>query len=115
MDLAPSQTFSAGDPTGLVSEAVELLGVVAYYDHYWSDRWSSSIGYSFTEVDNTNFQTRDSFKKGAYASANLLHYPMDNLLVGAELLWGERTNNDDTSDDAVRFQFTVKYNFGIEL
>ena len=46
---------------------------------------------------------------------NLLYYPLENLMVGGELLWGERTNNDDASDDAVRFQFTVKYNFGIKL
>jgi hypothetical protein len=115
MDLAPSQTFSAGSPTGLEAEAVPLLGVVAYYDHYWSDKWSSSIGYSFTEVDNTNFQDPTSFQKGEYASGNLLYYPLDNLMVGGELLWGQRTNNDDASDDVVRFQFTVKYNFGIKL
>jgi hypothetical protein len=115
MDLAPSQTFSADSPTGLEAEAVPLLGVVAYYDHYWSDKWSSSIGYSFTEVDNTNFQDPTSFQKGEYASGNLLYYPLDNLMVGGELLWGQRTNNDDASDDVVRFQFTVKYNFGIKL
>ena len=36
-------------------------------------------------------------------------------MIGGELLWGERTNNDGASDDDVRFQFTVKYNFGIKL
>ena len=70
---------------------------------------------SATEVDNTNFQDPGSFQKGEYASVNLLYYPLENLLVGGELLWGERTNNDDVSDDAIRFQFTVKYNFGIKL
>jgi len=115
MDLAPSQTFSAGSPTGLEAAAVPLLGIVAYYDHYWSDKWSSSIGYSFTEVDNTNFQDPTSFQKGDYASGNLLYYPADNLMIGGELLWGQRTNNDDASDDVVRFQFTVKYNFGTKL
>jgi hypothetical protein len=115
MDLAPSQTFSAGTATGLEAEAVPLTGVLAYYDHYWSERWSSSIGYSYTEVDNTNFQDPTAFQKGEYASGNLLYYPLDNLMVGGELLWGKRTNNDDASDDVVRFQFTVKYNFGTTL
>ena len=36
-------------------------------------------------------------------------------MVGGELLWGKRTNNDDANDDVVRFQFTVKYNFGTKL
>jgi hypothetical protein len=89
--------------------------VLAYYDHYWSDKWSSSIGYSYTEVDNTNFQEDDTFHKGEYASTNLLYYPADNLLFGGEVLWGKKTTNDGASDDDVRFQFTAKYSFGTKL
>ena len=55
MDLAPQLDSPAPD-VRVSAEVVPLTGVVAYYDHYWSDRWSSSIGYSYTEVDNTNFQ-----------------------------------------------------------
>jgi hypothetical protein len=97
------------------AEAVPLTGVLAYYDHYWSDKWSSSIGYSYTEVDNTNFQDPGAFKKIDYASGNLLYYPAENLMLGAELMWGQRENNDGASEDDTRFQFTVKYNFGIKL
>ena len=115
MDLAPQASFSGEDLTGVQAQAVPLTGIVAYYDHYWSKKWSSSIGYSYTEVDNTNFQDASSFHKGDYASVNLLTYPIDNMMVGGELLWGKRTNNDGANDDDVRFQFTVKYNFGIKL
>ena len=116
MDLAPSASFNPDSTVSdLNAKAVPLTGVVAYYDHYWSDRWSSSIGYSYTEVDNTNFQDPGSFHKGDYASVNLLTYPGENLMLGGELLWGKRTNNDGESNDDVRFQFTVKYNFGIKL
>ena len=115
MDLAPSADWDAGIVTDLEAEAVPLMGVLAYYDHWWNDKWSSSIGYSFTEVDNTNFQDPGAFQKIDYASGNVLYYPAENLMVGAELMWGERTNNDDASEDNVRFQFTVKYNFGITL
>jgi hypothetical protein len=115
MDLAPTVSFETDILTGLSTEAVPLLGVVAYYDHYWSEKWSSSIGYSFTEVDNTNFQEADAFNRGDYASANLLYYPVDNVMLGGELLWAQRTNNDDSSGDVVRFQFSVKYNFGTSL
>ena len=115
MDLAPSADWPSSVVTDLEAEAVPLTGVLAYYDHWWSDQWSSSIGYSFTEVDNTNFQDPGAFQKIDYASGNLLYYPAENLMVGAELMWGERTNNDDRSEDDVRFQFTVKYSFGITL
>jgi hypothetical protein len=66
-------------------------------------------------VDNANFQEPGAFHKGQYASTNLLFYPGENLMVGGELMWGERGNNDGASDDDVRFQFSVKYNFGISL
>jgi len=115
MDLAPSADWNSAVVTDLDAEAVPLTGVLAYYDHWWSDQWSSSIGYSFTEVDNTNFQDPGAFNKIDYASGNLLYYPADNLMMGGELMWGERTNNDGASEDDVRFQFTVKYNFGIKL
>jgi hypothetical protein len=113
MDLAPSADWESSVVTDLDAEAVPLTGVLAYYDHWWSDKWSSSIGYSFTEVDNTNFQDAGAFQKIDYASGNLLYYPAENLMLGGELMWGERTNNDGDSEDGFRFQFTVKYNFGI--
>jgi DcaP outer membrane protein len=110
MDLAPQLETPA--PNLRVSgKAVPLTGIVAYYDHYWSEMWSSSIGYSFTEVDNTNFQAADAFHKGDYASVNLLASPAKNVMAGVEFLWGKRTNNDGTSGDDTRLQFTVKYNF----
>jgi DcaP outer membrane protein len=115
MDLAPAASFSETEVTDVEAEVIPLTGVVAYYDRYWNDRWSSSIGYSYTEVDNTNFQSPDTFNKGEYASVNLLHYPAENLMVGGEFLYGRRTNNDGADGDDMRFQFTVKYNFGIKL
>mgnify|MGYP007029212667 CR=1 FL=1 len=56
-----------------------------------------------------------SFHRIDYASGNLLYYPAENLMLGGELMWGQRENNDGASEDDVRFQFTVKYNFGIKL
>jgi hypothetical protein len=113
MDLAPR--LESSEPLRVSAEAVPLTGVMAYYDHYWNDQWSSSIGYSFTEVDNTNFQEDGAYHKGDYASVNLLHYPVKNLMLGAELLWGKRTDNDGASGDDVRFQFSAKYDFGIKF
>ena len=125
-DLAPTATFNPLVPNspGLSTEAVHLTGLVAYYDHYWSEKFSSSIGYSSTQVTNTNFQNAAAFHKGQYASVNLLWYPVNNVMMGGEVLWGERTNNNNVgltgnavgqSGTDTRFQFTVKYNFGIQL
>ena len=96
-------------------EAVPLLGVSAYYDHWWNSQFSSSIGYSFNEVDNTDGQTADTYKKGQYSSVNLLYYPVENIMVGGEFLWGDRENKNGDSNNDTRAQFSVKYNFGATL
>jgi hypothetical protein len=110
MDLAPQVIPPAPNLT-VSGKAVPITGIMAYYDHYWNNMWSSSIGYSYTEVDNTNFQDPGAFHKGEYATGNLLAYPAKNLMIGGELMWGKRTNNDGSSGDLTRFQFSVKYSF----
>ena len=116
MDIAPTTT-AEGPPTAeqVGSEAVPLTGVMVYYDHYWNSMWSSSIGYSSTQVANTNLQNTTAFHKGQYALINLLMYPVSKVMVGVELMYGKLTNNDGTTGDDVRFQFSAKYDFGAKL
>lgn len=94
------------------AETLPLWGVVAYYDHFWNEKWSSSIGYSFTRIDNHNAQPEDAFKLGQYASANLLCYPWKNTMFGVEYLYGRREDKDGDSGNDHRVQFSFKYAFG---
>jgi hypothetical protein len=113
MDLAPSVSVVPGPGTLILipeAEAVKLLGVSAYVDFQWAKEWSSAAGYSFTKVDNTNFQDATAFHKGEYASANLL-WARDNVLAGGEFLWGRRTDNDGDKGTDTRFQATFKWSF----
>jgi hypothetical protein len=103
VDLAPNASVQA--------EAVSTLGWFAYYDHYWNDKWSTSAGVSQHRQSNTDGQLPDAFKQGSYASVNLLHYPVKNLLVGTELIWGKRENNDGATGDDSRVQFSAKFTF----
>ena len=105
-DLAADGTL-----TRPVAAAVPLLGMIAYFDHYWSERWSSSLGYSRTQVDNTDLQTGSAFRTGQYASGNLLYYPTKNVFMGGEVLWGQREDNGGDKGDDFRFQFSVHYGF----
>lgn len=110
-DPAVSPPVAGAPPVGLRGDVVPLLGVVAYYDHYWNDKWSSSIGYSRTEVDNTNFQEPTAFKLAQYASANVLYTPASNVMMGAELLWGSREDRDGAEGEDYRLQVSFKYSF----
>lgn len=115
MDLAPQGRKPDPDVEGDLgnphAEAVPLTGIVAYYDHYWNDRFSTSFGYSTTFVNNTNWQTWDTYKSGQYASANLLYYPVANVMIGGELLWGDLELKDGSTQDDTRVQFSVKYSW----
>jgi hypothetical protein len=120
MDLAPSASLIPGPPIPpsmiplnllLEAEAVPLLGVSAYVELQWAKQLSSTLGYSFTKVDNTNFQQPAAFHKGAYASGNLLWTPADQLMTGVELLWGKRTDNDGETGTDLRLQSSFKYSF----
>jgi hypothetical protein len=105
-DLGPE-----GQPGSLRGQPLDLFGLVAYYDHYWNDKWSTSFGYSRTQVDNASFQSTDAYRTGQYASANLLWTPVKNLMMGAEFLWGERTDKNGAQGEDSRLQFSAKYSF----
>lgn len=99
-----------------IGEALPLLGIVAFYDHYWNEKWSSSLGYSRLDIDNSTGQAASAFKVGQYGLVNLLHYPAKNVMLGGEFQWGNRENNSDGfSVDDYRIQFSFKYNFSHQL
>jgi len=105
---------NAADPVSPVKGVpLPLIGVVAFYDHTWSDKMTSTIGYSRVDIDNSDLQAGDAFKTGQYALVNLLFYPVKNVMFGPEAQWGRRDNNFDgfgVSD--FRIQFSAKMNFG---
>jgi hypothetical protein len=117
MDLAPNVSVVPPPPPAIgflivpSAEAVKLFGLSAYADLNWSKRWTSSVGYSFDKVDNTNFQEATAFHKGQYASVNLLWHPADNVFTGGELLWGKRTDNDGNDGKDLRFQYSFHWDF----
>jgi hypothetical protein len=113
-ELASGTTLPLPNPVppgSLRGDVLPLLGLTAYYDHYWNDLWSSSIGWSMTKVENTDFQNPPAFQTGQYASANLLYTPDPKILIGGELLWGEREDFSGSKGDDVRVQFSFKYSF----
>jgi len=113
-DLGPAVATQPGPGTIILlqrAEAVKLLGLTGYVDFQWSKQWASSVGYSLTKVDNTNFQEPEAFHKGEYASANLLYTPLDNVVTGVEFMWGKRTDNDGDKGTDTRMQASFKWSF----
>jgi hypothetical protein len=92
--------------------ALPLLGIVAFLDHKWSEKLSTSIGYSMIEIENSDGQSDDAFRAGQYAIANLMYYPVENAMMGVEFQYGDRSNfRDGFSTSITKVQFSFKYNF----
>jgi len=103
VDLAPSATLQA--------ETVPSVGWLVYYNHQWSDKWSSAIGYSEHRQNNTGGQLPTAFRKGSYSSINLLYAAAKNVTTGAELIWGRLENKIGASEIDYRLQYSTKVSF----
>jgi hypothetical protein len=115
VDIGIVNNFS--DPvTPILGEPVPIIGIVAFLDHTWNEKFSSTIGYSRQDNDNTEAQAPGAFKDGQYVVGNVLHYPAPNVMIGGELQWGRRENfSDGFSSDGFKIQFSFKYNFSYKL
>jgi len=90
--------------------------MVAFYDHTWSERWTTSIGYSMLNIQNERLQDVTAFHRGQYGLANLLFHPVKNVMMGGELQWGRRQNRADgwIFDDYL-IQMGFRYNFDFKV
>jgi hypothetical protein len=114
MNDATEDVGATGGPD--IAEALPILGIVAFYDHTWNDKFTSSFGYSMVDIDNSAAQLPSAFKTGQYALANLLYTPVANVMLGPELQWGARENNSDGfSVNDFRVQFSAKFAFNYSL
>jgi hypothetical protein len=78
IDIAPAPNF--GNPVKpFKGRALPLQSLVAFLDHTWNSKWTSSAGYSQLAVSNTVLQRPDDFHRGQYAIANLLYTPTSTL------------------------------------
>jgi hypothetical protein len=120
MNDAPADVGIALNPGNalrpIVGEALGMLGWTAFADLQWSRLFSTSLGYSSLEIENTDGQADDAFGRGKYALFNLLYYPATNMMVGAEVQWGERKNAfDGFKSDVWRFQFSARMNYSLKF
>jgi len=107
--------------------ALPMYSAVVFLDHTWNEKFSTAIGYSMLNIDNSDAQSYDAFHRGQYALANLIYYPVPNVMMGAEVQWGNRENFNNLEGtevypidylktaDIVKVQFSFKYNFSHKM
>ena len=115
VDIGIENNFS-NPVTPVLGKPIPIVAYSVFLDHTWSEKFSSAIGYSAQDNDNTDGQAPDAFRVGKYALGNLLYYPVPNVMMGGELQWGRRENfSDGFQSDGFKVQFSFKYNFSWKL
>ena len=96
----------------VIGVALPVLGIVGFLDHTWSDKFTSSAGYSLVNITNSNAQLPSDFHQGHYALANLLYHPLKAVTMGAEFQFGRRLNFlDGFNFNDYRIQVSLKYDW----
>jgi hypothetical protein len=114
VDIGIQNNFS--DPLRpFIGVALPIQASVAFLDHKWNDKFTTSVGFSHQDIENSDGQAADAFRRGLYALGNLLYTPVPNVMVGGEFQWGRRENLDGFQYDGYKVQFSFKYNFSYKI
>jgi hypothetical protein len=116
MNEGPADVGVENNPGNVITpvkgKALPVLGLVAFLDHVWNDRFGSTVGYSMVKITNTEQQAASAFKLGHYALANVTYSPVPGFMAGLEFQYGRRENRSDGwKVDDFRIQFGAKFNF----
>lgn len=110
-DVALKTDVSAS-PKPVKAVPLPIFSFVAFLEHKWSSKFSSTIGYSMLTINNTDGQDDDAFHKGQYAIANILYTPTDNIMAGIEYQLATRSNFKDGWDASMsKIQVSFKYSY----
>lgn len=93
-------------------EAIDGYGAFASWRHAFSPKLRGNLFYSMARFDNDTALTGLGVTESAQSlHANLIYSPLPKLDIGAELIWGRRSLENDLDGDLRRLHTHVKYSF----
>jgi hypothetical protein len=93
-------------------EAIDGYGAFASWRHAFSPKLRGNLFYSMAHFDNDAVLTGFGVTERAQSlHANLIYSPLPRLDIGAELIWGRRSLENDLDGDLRRLHTHVKYSF----
>lgn len=91
-------------------DAIEAYGLSAFINQRLSPAWNAQIGYGRYEVLD-DLPIPASLEDVQTVHASLFFRPVEQLTFGAELIYGERTDQSGADDEAFRLQTSAQVNF----
>lgn len=88
---------------------IEAWGAAAQVTHAFNDQLSAGLAYSYYSVEDNFVATRTDNLSIVHAS--LFYRPNKRVLIGGEVIYGERELANGQSEDATRLQTSFQFNF----
>lgn len=107
-DLGGNDMDAALDSNGDL-EAIPVFAAMAGYTHHWNHCWRSTLAGGYVHSDAPDSLGGFAIDNTLYASANLMFHPTTSFRMGLEYLYGEKETTDDSSGDAHRLNFVIRY------
>lgn len=92
-------------------DALDARAWTIGYTHHWNAALRSTASYGVAEIDNLAPQGAAAIHAARSLHVNIVYDVTRQVLIGGELMWGERENNDGADGDATRLQVSVQYKF----
>lgn len=93
-------------------EAIDQMAAYVSFRHMWNDTWWSNLTYGFLDNDhNMALVTSGVTKEVSSIHFNIQHAPTPKMMVGAEVMFAERTLESGADGDMTRIIFSAKYSF----
>ncbi|MEO1282354.1 MAG: DcaP family trimeric outer membrane transporter [Pseudomonadota bacterium] len=105
-----------GDLGGIIAEdgevdPTEIRGAYLGYQHFWTDRWRSTVTASFFDLDQPLGADPLSFDNAERFSLNLFYTPIDGATFGLEGIYNNIETFDGSEGEGVRIEFVGRFDF----
>jgi hypothetical protein len=99
------------DPHERVLRPLDVSSSYVGYEHWWSERFRSSISFGVVHVDNLDIQAEDALHLTRRSTINFMWSPIPRLDLVTEFLWGRRQNKDRQHGSAAQTQIGSTFRF----
>ena len=110
LPLANAGLDAVVDANGRIRPILVRAGFVAL-QHWWSDRWRSTIVASALDLRLPNAAASDTLDTGQYYAANLYWSPLNRVTFGLDVVYAARVINDGANGSGLRIHATARFDF----
>lgn len=105
-----------GELDGVISddgaiEPTDILGAYFGYQHFWSDRWRSTVTGSFFDLGLPQGADPLAHANSERVSGNLFYTPIDGVTLGLEGIYNTLETFDGSEGDGFRIEFVGRFDF----